>query len=207
MAANTLHRLRDAVQRSAGTTPVEGDWPHVWRLTRLLADPRPAAVQSKQIQLIIRRPPPLPRLLPPLLRRPNPQPLLLARPLGVEDEEAVDDLVLERLQATALVVRRRRDVRRHLDVRPAVGREHRAVHVLVETAELGDSGVVAGGVFEVVVGLGEALLGVDHVGRSGFVEALAGRLELGDLGSGVGVGEGEGLETVGGAVVEIVLHR
>jgi len=121
---------------------------------------------SQQRKLLIRRPPPLPRLPLPS-STPESQPLLLVRPLGVEDEEAVDDLVLERLQPMALGVRRRRDVRRHLDVRPAVGHEHRAVHVLVETAELGDAGVVAGGVFEEVVGLGEALLGVDLLRNGG----------------------------------------
>ena len=67
------------------------------------------------------------------------------------------------------------------------------------------SGVALVGVVEAVVGLGQALVVPDHERGAELVIGLAGGFE-----GGVGLpvlGEGKGLEAVGGRVAEVVLHR
>src|SRR5690606_32239727 len=88
-----------------------------------------------------------------------------------------------------------------------VGAQDGAVERFVQGAQLEDAGVVLGGIFQGVVGLGQALPGVAHVGGAGFVQALADGLELGDDAAGIGDGEREGFEAVGGGVVQVRLHR
>ena len=93
------------------------------------------------------------------------------------------------------------------DVVPAVDVEDGAVHGSVQGAELGDVGVgLVGlvGVVEAVVGLRHSLAVLDHEGGAEVVVRLADGFE-----GGVGLpilGEGEGLEAVGGGVAESVFQ-
>ena len=84
------------------------------------------------------------------------------------------------------------------DVAPAVGGEDGAVHGGVQGAELGDVRIGFVGIVEAVVGSGHAFVVSDHEGGAEVVVRLAGGFE-----GGVGfptLGEGEGLEAVGGGV-------
>jgi hypothetical protein len=85
--------------------------------------------------------------------------------------------------------------------------EDGAVHLLVEAAQLEDARVGAGRVLEAVVGDGQADVVVDHVGGAEVVQPLADVLEGGDDGAGIGLGEGKGLEAVGGGVAHVSAHR
>jgi hypothetical protein len=78
--------------------------------------------------------------------------LLFPSALGVQDVQAVDDLVLELLEGRALFVRARAEGR-HPDVAPAVGVEHGPVHRFVQAPELDHARLVVRRIFEGVVGL------------------------------------------------------
>ena len=90
------------------------------------------------------------------------------------------------------------------DVAPVVGGEDGAVHGGVQGAESGDVRGDLVGVVEAVIGLGHPLVVSDHEGGAEVVVRTAGGFE-----GGVGVpilGEGEGLEAVGGGVAESVFQ-
>src|SRR6266478_1284549 len=142
---------------------------------------------------------------------------LLSRALRVELQEARQHLVADfvgppvapgllpvaPLLLVDLVVEEELAVGR--DVAPAVGVENGAVHGGVQITELRDLRIGLVGVVKAVVGLGQALAVSDHESGAELVVALTGgferRVSLPVL------GQGEGLEAVGGGIAEVVLHR
>jgi len=132
--------------------------------------------------------------------------LLFRGALGVQVEEAVDDGIFEGLHGCALSVVQRA-VGRDFEIAPAVGGENGAVHLFVETAKLENTRVDAARVFERVVSLGEALVGLDHKTCASLVEAFADRFQFRNDGSGIGARKWEGFETVRSCVAKIGLHR
>lgn len=123
----------------------------------------------------------------------------------VEEEEAVDDFVFEGREGGG-VVGGGGAVGRDGDVGPAVGGEDGGVEVFVLGAQGEDARVCVGWVFKRVVGLGQALVGVEHV-RARGVEGFAQGFELVDDALRIRVRKGEGFEAVGGGVAEPVSHR